>query len=76
MQQLEMPAHIMSHIQPLDIYFKRQWKLFAQRKSGHVQSDDIVRNLYEQSNIIICFLVTNTISNAAVKSEEHDGTKF
>ena len=53
MQQLEMPAHITSHIQPPDIYSNRQWKLLAERKFGHVQSDDIVRNLYERSNIII-----------------------
>jgi hypothetical protein len=63
-KRLEIPAHTMSRIQPLDVYFNRQWKVFARRIFDHVQLDDIAINLSERNNIIqLNSLIHNQLSS-------------
>ena len=51
-KRLEIPAHTPSRIQPLDVYFKKQWKLIAHRIFDHIQLHGIAINLSERNNII------------------------
>ena len=64
-KKLEIPAHTTPHIQPVDVYFNRQWKVLARRIFDHVQLDDIAINLSERNNIIqLNSLIHNQLSSA------------
>ena len=64
-KRLEITAHTTSRIQPVDVYFNRQWKVLARRIFDHVQIDDIAINLSERNNIIqLNSLIHNQLSSA------------
>ena len=63
-KRLEILPHTTSRIQPLDVFFNRQWKLIVRRIFDHIQLNDIAINLSERNNIIrLNSLIHNQLSS-------------